>query len=79
MSATDILLIIVSGLGVIHGLYLAIFLWLYPKGNSLSNKLLTALLLVLSFRVGKSVFLYSFLSNSRSIVLNSNTGEFYNN
>jgi len=56
MSATDILLVVVSGLGVIHGLFLAIFLWVYPKGNLLSNKLLSALLLVLSFRVGKSVF-----------------------
>lgn len=57
MSANDIILVIVSGLGVIHGLFLAIFLWSYPKGNSLSNKLLSALLIVLSFRVGKSVFL----------------------
>jgi AraC-like DNA-binding protein len=56
MSVSDILLVVVSGLGVIHGLFLAIFLLVYPKGNSLSNKLLSALLLVLSFRVGKSVF-----------------------
>jgi len=57
MSANDIILIVVSGLGVIHGLFLAIFLWIYPKGNALSNKLLSILLMVLSFRVGKSVFL----------------------
>ncbi|MEP1096429.1 MAG: helix-turn-helix domain-containing protein [Cyclobacteriaceae bacterium] len=57
MSASQIFLIVVSGLGVIHGLFLAIFLWAYRKGNPLSNKLLSILLIVLSFRVGKSVFL----------------------
>jgi AraC-like DNA-binding protein len=57
MSASDITLIIISGLGVIHGLFLSIFLWFYSKGNSLSNKILSCLLVVLSFRIGKSVFL----------------------
>ena len=57
MSANDIILIVISGLGVVHGLFLAIFLWVYTKGNQLANKLLSALLVVLSFRVGKSVFL----------------------
>ena len=57
MSANDIILVIISGLGVIHGLFLAIFLWIYPKGNLLSNKLLSLLLVALSLRVGKSVFL----------------------
>ena len=57
MSANDIILVIVSGLGVIHGLFLAIFLWTYPKGNPLSNRLLSSLLVALSFRVAKSVFL----------------------
>jgi AraC-like DNA-binding protein len=57
MSAYDIILVVISGLGVIHGLFLALFLWGYRKGNSLANQLLSALLMVLSFRVGKSVFL----------------------
>ncbi len=57
MSANEIILVVISGLGVIHGLFLALFLWNYRKGNSLSNKLLSTLLIVLSFRVGKSVFL----------------------
>lgn len=57
MSANSIILVIISGLGVVHGLFLALFLWVYKKGNPLSNRLLSALLLVLSFRVGKSVFL----------------------
>lgn len=57
MLASDIFLVIVSGLGVIHGLFLAAFLWSYKKGRILSNRILSILLLVLSFRVGKSVFL----------------------
>lgn len=57
MRAYDIILVVISGLGVIHGMFLAMFLWIYKKGNSLSNKLLSALLIVLSLRVGKSVFL----------------------
>lgn len=57
MSASQIFLVIVSGLGVIHGLFLAIFLLGYPKGNKLSNRILSVLLIILSFRVGKSVFL----------------------
>lgn len=57
MPANDIILVIISGLGVIHGLFLAIFLWTYSKGNRLSNHLLALLLIVLSFRIGKSVFL----------------------
>ena len=57
MSTSDIILVIISGLGVVHGVFLAIFLWSYTKGNILSNRILSILLLVLSFRVGKSVFL----------------------
>lgn len=57
MSADDIVLVIISGLGVVHGLFLAIFLWTYSKGNGLSNLLLGLLLTILSFRIGKSVFL----------------------
>ncbi|QSE96475.1 helix-turn-helix domain-containing protein [Fulvivirga lutea] len=57
MPFSDIVLVIISGLGVIHGLFLAVFLFTYTKGNSLTNKLLAYLLLILSFRIGKSVFL----------------------
>jgi len=57
LSITGIALVIVSGLGVIHGLLLAAFLFLNKKGNNLSNHLLGLLLIVLSFRVGKSVLL----------------------
>jgi len=57
MTLSDIFLILISGLGVLHGLLLAVFLWGYAKGDSIANKLLSSLFLVLSFRVGKSVFL----------------------
>lgn len=57
MASSHIFLIVISGLGTIHGLFLALFLWNYQKGNRLSNRLLSGLLLILSFRIGKSVFL----------------------
>ena len=57
MTSINIILVLVSGLGVLHGLFLAVLLWTYKKGNGVSNKILSVLLLVLSFRVGKSVFL----------------------
>jgi len=62
MSASQILLVVVSGLGVLHGIFLALFLWANVRGNKLANRLLSILLVVLSFRVGKSVFL-EFLEN----------------
>ncbi len=57
MTASDIILVILSGLGVFHGLVVAIVLGFFPKGNRLSNISLSLLLLVLSFRIGKSIFL----------------------
>jgi AraC-like DNA-binding protein len=57
LSITGIALVIVSGLGVIHGLLLAAFLFLHIRGSRLSNRILGFLLIVLSFRVGKSVLL----------------------
>lgn len=57
MSTNQVLLILLSGLGVLHGLFLAAFLWFHPKGLRTSNRLLSILLVILSFRIGKSVFL----------------------
>lgn len=57
MTVGGITLIIFSGLGVVHGIFLAISLWFFRHGSHTSNRLLSLLLLVLSFRVGKSVFL----------------------
>ncbi len=57
MSTSQVLLILLSGLGVLHGILLAVFLWIHSKGLRTSNKILSILLLILSFRIGKSVFL----------------------
>ncbi|MES2652875.1 MAG: helix-turn-helix domain-containing protein [Bacteroidota bacterium] len=57
MPFHQIILILSSGFGVLFGIFLAVFLWSYPKGNSVANKILCILILILSFRVGKSVFM----------------------
>ena len=57
MLISQVFLVLLSGLGVLHGLLLALFLWFYPIGLRQSNRLLSLLLLALSFRVGKSVLL----------------------
>lgn len=57
MAVGNITLVIFSGLGVVHGIFLAISLWFFRHGSKTSNKILSLLLLVLSFRIGKSVFL----------------------
>ena len=56
MSSMQVLLILLSGLGVLHGVLLACFLWFY-KGNQIANRILSLLLILLSFRIGKSVIL----------------------
>ncbi|WP_207496966.1 helix-turn-helix domain-containing protein [Aridibaculum aurantiacum] len=57
MSIGQIILIIVSGLGIFHGLFTAVLLWSTKAPNPLSNKLLSAVMVVLSLRVGKSVIM----------------------
>ena len=58
MNAIQLLLILSSGLGVLHGAVFCVFLWNYPKGGLIQNKILAILLFILSLRVGKSVWLY---------------------
>lgn len=57
MLSSNIFLVLISGLGVLHGMFLAAFLWTYKKGNLTGNKILSVLLIILSLRVGKSVLL----------------------
>ncbi len=57
MTAFNIFLILISGMGVLHGVFLALFLNIESKYNTTSNKLLSLLLIIFSFRVGKSVIL----------------------
>ncbi len=57
MSVTNIFLILISGLGVLHGFLISIYFLLSKKGLAVSNRLLSFLCFVLSFRVGKSIIL----------------------
>lgn len=58
MDVSQQLLFFFSALGAFNGLLLAIFLLFFLKPGKLSNYLLGLLLLALSIRIGKSVFLY---------------------
>jgi AraC-like DNA-binding protein len=57
ISVTNIFLILISGLGVLHGFLISIYFLFINKGSTLSNRLLSLLLFVLSFRIGKSIIL----------------------
>lgn len=57
MGIAKLLLIISSGLGIFHGLFLATLLWSTKSKTNISNRILGILVLVLSLRVGKSVLL----------------------
>lgn len=57
MSIANLFLVLISGLGVLHGFVLGIYLWTSSKGKRISNRILSVILFVLSFRIGKSVIL----------------------
>ncbi len=57
MNFSDILLIIISSAGLLHGIVLAVYLVASKKKKSLSNRLLALILVCMAFRVGKSVML----------------------
>lgn len=58
MDVSQQLLFFFSALGAFNGLLLAVYLLFFLKPGKLSNYLLGLLLLALSIRIGKSVFLY---------------------
>ena len=62
MALQEVIIIILSGIGVFHGLLVAAVLWNYKGALVLSNRLLSVLMLTLSLRIGKSVAL-SFSQN----------------
>lgn len=68
MSIGQIILIIISGLGVFHGLFVAILLWNIKASNTISNKLLGVMMIILSIRVGKSVVL-AFTENLATVYI----------
>ena len=57
MNYSDILLIIISSAGLLHGAIFALYLMIFKKKKSLTNLLLGLILLCMAFRIGKSVML----------------------
>ena len=55
MELQNIILILLSGLGVFHGIFIALVLGNYKGAFNISNKILSVLMIILSIRVGKSV------------------------
>jgi AraC-like DNA-binding protein len=57
MPVTNIFLILISGLGVLHGFLISLYFLVSDRGLAVSNRLLSFLFFVLSFRIGKSIIL----------------------
>lgn len=57
MDFLEILLIIVSSAGLLHGILFAAYLCIFKKKKTLTNLLLGLLLVFMAFRIGKSVLL----------------------
>ncbi|WP_378173904.1 helix-turn-helix domain-containing protein [Aquimarina sp. SS2-1] len=57
MSFLDILLIIISSAGLLHGVLFACYLIVFKKKKTLTNRLLGLILVFMAFRIGKSVML----------------------
>ncbi|SHI41853.1 AraC family transcriptional regulator [Aquimarina spongiae] len=58
MDFLDILLIIISSAGLLHGLSFAVYLSFFKKKKTTANILLGLLLVFMAFRIGKSVLLH---------------------
>ncbi len=57
MDIQQIVLVIISGLGIFHGIFIAILLWTHNKFSNYSGRILSLLMILLSLRIGKSVVL----------------------
>jgi AraC-like DNA-binding protein len=57
LNFSDLLLVIVSSAGLLHGLAFAVYLFFFKKKKALSNYLLGLILVFMAFRIGKSVML----------------------
>ena len=57
LSFLEILLIIVSSAGLLHGVLFAFFLCFFKKKKTLTNLLLGLILIFMAFRIGKSVMM----------------------
>ena len=58
MKSLDVILIIISGGGLIHGILMSLYLLTNKKNQGLSKSLMATILLLMTFRVGKSVLFY---------------------
>lgn len=57
LSFLDILLVIISSAGLLHGVLFAFYLIIFKKKKTLTNRLLGLILIFMAFRIGKSVML----------------------
>jgi len=57
MSFYEILLVVISGVGLLHGFFIATYLIILKGKKSLANILLAITLIAMGFRIGKSVML----------------------
>ncbi len=57
MDIQQIVLVIISGLGIFHGIFIAILLWTHNKFSNYPGRILGVLMILLSLRIGKSVVL----------------------
>lgn len=57
MNISDILLVIISSAGLLHGFGLAMYLCFFKRKKSLANFILGLILVMMAFRIGKSVLL----------------------
>lgn len=58
MALSDILLVLISGSGLLHGLFFAVYLCFFAKKRTGTNLWLGLVLIFMAFRIGKSVLLY---------------------
>ncbi len=58
MDFSDILLILISSAGLLHGIFFAVYLTFFSKKRTVSNLILGLILVFMAFRIGKSVMLY---------------------
>jgi len=57
LSFLDILLVIVSSAGLLHGVLFAVYLSFFKKNKTATNLLLAMILFFMAFRIGKSVMM----------------------
>ncbi|MEX0287619.1 MAG: helix-turn-helix domain-containing protein [Flavobacteriaceae bacterium] len=58
MDFLEILLVLISGAGLLHGVFFAGYLFFFNNKRSLANLILGLILVIMAFRIGKSVMLY---------------------